>query len=300
MYKRILVPVDGSPCSERAARLACRLARVGEAGIVFTHVLRERGQRAGGEEASARARSLGTALLERWERICSDCVPSSARLVEGAEVAAVIVQTAHSEGCDLIAMGTHGREGLPRLLLGSVAERVSRLSGAPVLLVRASRERSEERLAIGQIVVAVDGSEPGNLALDHAIDLARSLSAGLTIVHAVGEPVVPIDVMGVYLDAGAQATYEKMRTLGERILREAKERAIGLEANTLLLQVGQQRVGDAIAAFADDVQADLVVLGTHGRTGLDRWLLGSVAERVAHRATVPTLLVRSGGAPAHA
>ncbi|HWG85839.1 MAG TPA: universal stress protein, partial [Deinococcales bacterium] len=277
MYRRILVPVDGSPCGERAAATAVAFAARLGAGVVFTFVLRERYARMpSSEEAGQRARALGQALLERWERDGSD-LPGGAgsRFVEGGDVAATIVQTAHSESCDLVCMGTHGREGLPRLLLGSVAERITRLAGVPVLLDRGAADRPR---TLQRIVVAVDGSEPSLLAARHAVGLARSLGAALTLLHVVPEAPLPLDVMGVYVDA-AEESVGRARQAGQELLDGTLARFPNLVATTRLIDAGGSRVGDAIARAAAEDGADLIVLGTHGRSGLDHLLLGSVAER---------------------
>jgi nucleotide-binding universal stress UspA family protein len=149
-----------------------------------------------------------------------------------------------------------------------------------------------------RILAAVDGSAHSELALRHAIEAARSTSATLRIVHVMDlgplllGPEFAIDIAPI-----AQAR----RTEGERILAAAREtaQAAGLAAETQLLDTGTptQHVAEAIAGEAARWRADVVVLGTHGRRGVERLLLGSVAESVARRSVVPVLLVPSRTAP---
>lgn len=144
----------------------------------------------------------------------------------------------------------------------------------------------------GRILVAVDGSPHSENALKHAAGLARGMSASLRIIHVVdigllpSEPELSIDFDALY--AARYAAAEKTLAIARDSVREP-----GLEVEAKLLDTATptQHVAEAIAAEAANWPADLVVLGTHGRRGMERWLLGSVAEGVARRSTVPVLLV---------
>jgi len=143
-----------------------------------------------------------------------------------------------------------------------------------------------------RIVVAVDASETGELALQTAIGLAVESPAQLRIVHAV-------DVSNVNLDVGQlnyTAMSENLTKNGRDLLRnsEMKAAAAGLEAGTELIVIDtlNRRIPEAIADDAEAWPADLIVIGTHGRRGLSRLFLGSVAEGVVRVATKPVLLIR--------
>jgi len=143
-----------------------------------------------------------------------------------------------------------------------------------------------------RIVVAVDASETGERALQTAIALAAESQARLRIVHAV-------DVSNVNVDAGQlnyTAMSENLTRNGRDLLRnsEMKAAAAGLEAETELIVIDtlNRRIPEAIADDAEAWPADLIVIGTHGRRGLSRLFLGSVAEGVVRVATKPVLLIR--------
>jgi nucleotide-binding universal stress UspA family protein len=142
------------------------------------------------------------------------------------------------------------------------------------------------------ILVAVDGSSTSNLALQQAIQLARKSQVKLRLLHAVYDAALDFEIE--YADA--RALREALRRSGEEIPRnaEALARQAGVEAETKLIEIrrSNEHVAEVVAAEADAWPADLIVLGTHGRRGLRRWLLGSVAERVARIASKPVLLVR--------
>jgi nucleotide-binding universal stress UspA family protein len=143
-----------------------------------------------------------------------------------------------------------------------------------------------------RILVAVDGSPTSDHALRHAIGLATGLSAALRVVHVVDMGVLPL---GPELAIDIGAITKVRRAAGEQTLRKAREtcRAGGIEAETRLLETGTpaQRISNAIANEAETWPADLVVAGTHGRTGIQRLLLGSVAEGIARVSPAPVLLV---------
>lgn len=210
-----------------------------------------------------------------------------------------------AHGCDLVVMGTHGRTGLPRVLLGSVAERMARLAPVPLLLVRGDDTKPT---LFKRILVAIDGSSYSDLALQHADALAGALKARLSVVY-----VVP-DLTQLYVSAGrawmftdqaqlqAQLAQEqaRLREQGEFILREAIQRCVHCKrAHAVLREAGRHLIGERIREVAEEEKAELIVMGTHGRTGLRKFLLGSVAEDVAQQARQPILLVRNPAALTH-
>jgi nucleotide-binding universal stress UspA family protein len=143
-----------------------------------------------------------------------------------------------------------------------------------------------------RILVPIDGSATAERALQEAIGLAAG-KARLRLVYVI-EEVYPLDAEGfAYIDY--EALQEAVRSTGERTLAQAAEkvRQSGITAETALLDVPGERVAGVIDNEALGWKADLIVIGTHGRAGLSRFLLGSVAESVVRGASVPVLLVRA-------
>lgn len=152
-----------------------------------------------------------------------------------------------------------------------------------------------------RILVPVDGSTTSDQALDAAIDLALSGGGRLRVVHALDEPLW-LAAYGIHGRTGA-GLYDAMRDSGHELLQARMERAqsAGVETDMMLLDKPGLRLGEAIAQAAMRWNADLVVLGSHGRKGFHRALLGSGAEQVIRQAPVPVLVVRCRtGAPAAA
>jgi len=143
-----------------------------------------------------------------------------------------------------------------------------------------------------RILVPIDGSATSERALQEAINLAAG-KAQLRLVYVI-EQVYPLDAEGyAYIDY--EALQEAVRSTGERTLAQAAEKArpSGITAETALLDKPGERVASVIDNEAVSWKADLIVIGTHGRSGLSRLLLGSVAEGVVRGASVPVLLVRA-------
>jgi nucleotide-binding universal stress UspA family protein len=288
MYQKILIAVDESDCSRRAAQLGLGLAGQLGARVSLVHVLNglpaALSQTAKPDATEARAR--GQALLGEWQAEARRRgQEAQTQLREMTRPAEGIVAAAQQENCDLIVMGTHGREGLPFLLLGSVAERVIRLAQVPVLLVRSATVIAEP-LEFRQVLVPVDGSELSNLALDQAKKLVGYLGAKLLVLHV--EP----RAMLLAFEALEQTPEEQEKYRHQtRSLLDAAVKDFP-EAEAIWREAGVERIGDVIVRVAQERAVDLIMMGTHGRTGLDHLLLGSVAERVAHRASCAVLLVR--------
>jgi nucleotide-binding universal stress UspA family protein len=147
-----------------------------------------------------------------------------------------------------------------------------------------------------RILVPVDGSDTADLALDAAIRLAQAFGSRIRLVHVLDE-VVWMTGYDVYGGSSA-GLYDAMRDWGDELLRKAMERARtgGVEADMMLFDKPGQRLGETVAQAAKLWDADLVVVGTHGRKGFNRLLLGSGAEQVIRMAPVPALVIRASEA----
>jgi nucleotide-binding universal stress UspA family protein len=289
MTRRILVPLDGSPLAESILPSVVEFARLTGAHVTLVRVVEPATEDAGVREAEAAVQPYLAGVAERLatEGLTVDT------LVLSGQAADQIIERAHD--FDLIAMATHGRSGIGRWVYGSVADKVLRGAGTPVLLVRA---RADGPVATGHprsILAPLDGSEVAEQALPLATAVAKAAGAELALVQSVfwvqmagggypyGDgPVIQADEMLEQAEAGARAY------LGEV---EGRLKADGLNVRSV---IRFDPAADSILSAAEEEQADLIVMSTHGRSGLGRWVLGSVADRVLRGATTPVLLVRAG------
>lgn len=295
MFRKILIAVDESSCSERAGRVGLAFAKKLNAQVVVTHVMKAPPTYWGLAAPSDTMKHHAQEILEPWALLGQQMqLDFRTEPMHDDNIAEGIVYLANRSQCDLIVMGTHGREGLGRMLLGSVAERVSRLAKMPVMLVRGDGQVEPSTGLFERILAPVDGSEAGRPAFELADRLAAQLGAELQILHVV--PPLPAPMVGPYggnmTAFNWEDTLRAMEEQGEAIVEHAQKLAQAPRVKTALLKAQTRREADVIVDFARDSRADLIVMGTHGRTGLERLLLGSVAEGVAHHAPVPLLLVR--------
>jgi nucleotide-binding universal stress UspA family protein len=295
MVRRILIPMDGTPCSEQAARFGIHLARRTNASLAFGFVVNDHNLREGFEGRETR-RALGQGLLESWVRRAEAAgVQARHTVVTGPNVTEALASVAEFTASDLIVIGTHGREGLPRLLWGSVAESLAQKTLCPVIFVRDTKKTTEHDL--GRILVAVDTDELCNAVLDQAAMMARDLNASLELLHVIPDlPVRPVQLEVITPDN--ISTTDALQRESEELLGTAWNhlRALGFEPSRMEVRETRAEglsVPEVILTEARSFQAGLIVIGTNARHGLEKLLMGSIAEAVIHHADTPVLLVRA-------
>jgi nucleotide-binding universal stress UspA family protein len=297
LFSRILAAVDGSEPAKVAVAVAARLAREHGGKLVLSYCANWRPLIAQFESTGSIIDPTPTidAMKERGAKLLAEAaqiaqrfgVDARCRATQG-EPASHILSLARETGSRLIVMGTHDGAGIQRLLIGSTTNAVLRRSTIPVLTVRPGiRIAAETRRCFERVLVATDDSESSAVAIDTALALPpddrRELLfcsvADVDRVSAASDFEEPL--LGSRLAAQAQ-------TIVDRALDKARARGIVAEGRVL-----EGRPGTALIAAAEREYFDLIVLGTHGRRGIDRILLGSVAERVIRTALLPVMIVRT-------
>lgn len=230
-------------------------------------------------------------LENQVRRLQDEGYAASMRVADG-DPALVILEFAKELHVDMIAMSTHGRAGFARWALGSVAERVIQETPVPVFLVRPhslTPAGSEVR-----ILVPLDGSALSEEALASALEIARQTKATILLLHALFAPVN--EGMRLLFDSQEEVDemLEQWRSDGQAYLEEVAERvrAKGIDVRILLAEGMPDEVIENEVARE---HVDMIVMCTHGRTGLRRWVYGSVANKVLHAVDCPLLLVRAKG-----
>jgi nucleotide-binding universal stress UspA family protein len=293
---RIAVGVDLSDQAVHAAEQAIALARHQGAEVVLVYVGAVPEAPEGLPPSMRATASTYRAMLN--DRLQEDRAKLEAlrqRLVgQGVEVSHVLAdgypdtalaETAASIGAGLIVVGTHGRTGMRRVLLGSVAERTVRLAESSVLVVRG------DAIVNGgyqRIVVGTDFSPLAERAITRAIEVAAP-GARIEVVHAWSVPadVSPEGSLAVVLADLRGALADDMVRMGAELC--AKWRTAGTTVGFRAVETSAEA---ALTEAATELHADLVVIGSHGRRGLRRWLLGSVAEATVRHATCSVLVAR--------
>jgi nucleotide-binding universal stress UspA family protein len=196
-----------------------------------------------------------------------------------------IIDYAERHGFDLIVMPTHGRRGLERFLLGSTSERVVRRAGIPVLTIRPDDDVSVAH-PYQDILVPTDGSDCANQALAIGVDIADTEDAALHLLSAIA-----ITALGV--DIRPDIQMELLKESAQELLDEAATFAenAGVESASKSVEYGPS-IHQVILTYIEEHDIDLVVVGTHGRTGFDRYVLGSVTDYLIRTSPIPVLAVR--------
>lgn len=288
--RRVLWPTDFSTGAGRAFPYAAALAAWHEAEL---HVLNVQEDGVGGGDTTfpvseTRLSELLAAEGDPPQHVDLDALSLVQKQVGREAPPEAIVSYAEDHDVDVIVAGTHGRRGLQRLLIGSVAEEVLRTAPCPVLTVRGEPDVSPA-WSVRNILVPTDFSDAALDALRHAKELALTYGAQLTLLHAVEEVVYP-SAYGI----------EPTNLPGPQVIPRVEENLAELARSELGYEhiVVEAKVGYApstILNYAETHEVDLVTIATHGRTGLERMLLGSVAERVVRRSPAPVFAVKSYG-----
>jgi len=283
---RILVPLDGSLRARRALAYATLLpARE----VVLFHVAPDELRvLPGGVPADlpAERAEIEDELEELAAPLRNDRRDVSVEVAFGDAAEAIIAAAAEAS---LIVMTTEGRGAAGRLLFGSVADRVSRHSATPVLMIRSGDGEDAPVPAPARIVVPLDGSERAERALPIATSLASSLGLPLHLLRAVGYDEIRAQVREQRAVGGTSpdATWDDARDAAV----ESANAYLARVAEGVVAQTGVLDGDPAFALIWNTGADDLVVMTSHGRHGLRRWLLGSVAEKLVREGNGPVLLV---------
>ncbi len=312
MFARILIPLDGSPLAEGILPEVAELAKLHGAEVMLLRVaLAHTFPGADATEAQVHAVEEAEGYLAQVERRLAAQGITVSGAVRYGHAAEEILDHARARHVDLIAMCTHGRTGLLRIMLGSVAEAVLRASPVPVLLLRAKapergpvpsqagasvsglaavvRPRPAEVAvpSLRHILCPVDFSPHSDKAMEYAGEMAQRFQADLTVLHV-------IDLLDITCSHIPNLFLEELR---EEMVREAEKvlrRRVRRELRFLPRAKTMVVVGPPfrqINRYAQEHHVDLIVMGTQGLTGLDRLIMGSTAERVVRTAPCPVVSI---------
>ncbi|HEU5315068.1 MAG TPA: universal stress protein [Chloroflexota bacterium] len=293
MYRTIFVPLDGSDLAERALPYAARLASLGVARLVLARVIREPDAAAPEsfqEDVRARreAKDYLDAVVERHLSLPGLRPPET--FVVSGEPAPALLELAQRERASLIVMGTHGRSGIGRWLYGSVAERVLHEAHVPVFLVPTTAPAGWPADRPPRVLVPLDGSAFATEAIAAAAPLIEGLRADVVLVRVVEPAIYVASPYGPMYAAPAVGTPEALAAAEDYV--ESVAAPLRRKGYTASAVVREGYPANELARVASDGLIDVIAMATHGRTGLARLVLGSVATATLRHANVPLLLVR--------
>ena len=303
MLRSVMVPLDGSEFSESSLPLAGKVARLTGASLHLAHVHRPYEPDDLLFTTPFQFEHVSVAEYDAWDRdreerymagiadkLTREGASVDTRVLDGTEVAGELIDYADRVATDMIVMTSHGRSGMRRAWLGSVADEIIRRTSLPLIVIHPAEGRAESEggISVRHILVPLDGSELAESVLGPASELARAAGARLTLARVVPAP----DTFG---DVSAAAGAGYVDALTEDALRYLEDKAAPLRMEGLTVAthvVAGVAPAPAIADLADRLDADLIAIATHGRGGIKRTVLGSVADRLLRSASVPILVMR--------
>jgi nucleotide-binding universal stress UspA family protein len=300
MYTSLLIPLDGSKTAERVLPYARVLATTLKIPVELIGVI----------DIAEMALHVAADKVPYLETLIEDEVKNSAGYLKGiagtfsgvsvkctvekGRAEEVVIERAAASKNTLITMATHGRSGLNRWLLGSVTEKVLRAASNPVLIVRAHGAAKIDGVStLKTITVPLDGSALAESVLPGVAELAKALKTEVVLIRAFNVPA--------YTYAGVEdyyaSNYDEMRKVFADEAREYLEKKVaelkyqGIEKVSFVPVEGH--AADEIIALGRKTGDNLIAMCTHGRSGVKRWVLGSVTETVVRHADDPVLVIRA-------
>lgn len=299
MNDRIVIPLDGSLLAEQAIPYALALAPAG-AEVILLRVVPKPELATGWlaalsyspkEVLRQQRRVALDDLQDTAERRATDAARFEIEVAVG-DPAAEIVRVATERDAGLIAMASHGRGALGRWTYGAVTDRVARTAPVPVLIVRANDDVDHPSAGeVRRLLVPLDGSALAARALPVAGELAQRLDIPIDLVTVL-DPAAMVSPTAAYAATASSEIYDEliagMQGEAKRMLEQVAS-ALRAQGIATAWEIHDGAIAPAVMLAARP--GDLIVLSSHGRSGLTRWLLGSVAEKLVRLAPVPVLLV---------
>ena len=297
MYTRMLIPLDGSKVAEQVLPYARFLAKALAIPVELLEVV--------DPEALAllsnprQGRYVDTILAEGIES-SKNYLEAIGRSFQGAKVKSlvekgkaedVVIEKAAADKNTLIVMATHGRSGIQRWLLGSVADKVLHGATNHVLLVRANDGgKTDGEAALKTVIVPLDGSTLAEQVLPYVVELAKKINLSLALMRAYAlPPAISAEDYGFYsADLLDHLEAEARDYLAEKV-NEVKQK--GIENVTSVVNTGYG--AEEIITLGRHTPDNFIAMSTHGRSGIQRWVLGSVTDRVVRHSGDPVLIIRS-------
>jgi nucleotide-binding universal stress UspA family protein len=296
MIKHILVPLDGSRLAESSIPAAVFLAETFKAGVALIHVIEEKPPSEVHGEPHLKQSDEAQAYLER---LVSDKFPSGMEVnyhvhqEETKNVARSIIQHVHEFESDLIVMCSHGRGGMRDVLHGSIAQQVINIGATPVLIIYPDSPGSSAPFKCRSLLIPLDGDPDHEHSIPYAVEMVKACPVSIHLLMVIpnysdlsGEWVV----RSRYFPGATLRLLDESRSTAEEYIRE-QQRSLEKKGIRVTSNILRGDAAEIIADAAQNFDVDMIVMGTHGKRGLDAFWSGSVTPKIARHYKAPTLLV---------
>jgi nucleotide-binding universal stress UspA family protein len=290
-FKRIVVPTDFSDTADTAIKLAGRLADWYACEIDLVNVVDATVYAYAGYPFASLSRELMTGAEAALQKVKVDAGRGTvSRYLLSGSPAAEIVGHSSRHNADLIVVGTHGHGAVARFFLGSVADRVLHEAKCPVIVTKEPKAKpkhvKKQAKPFTRILFPTDFSETAGRALKAAIAMTEDLDAELFVLHVVDDSLIT-----THVTEERKVILDDLRTHALKQMHDQLPPDL-LQNFDTIGAVKRGEPGKQIASYAETHACDLIVMGTHGRTGIERALIGSIADKVTRLAKCPVMLVR--------
>jgi nucleotide-binding universal stress UspA family protein len=293
-FQNILVPIDFSEFSSNVLNYAIGLAEKFHSNLILLHAVvlfeddvnEEQRLQEYEEWVRKREKNINAHMKKNELRVNQKGISVDSVILRSISAADAILEYLNDHSCDLIIMGTHGRTGLKHIFLGSVAEKIVRLSPIPVLSVH----RSVQDFRIENIIAPIDFSIYSKNAADYAISIAENFKAQVNFIHVIEKEIHPS-----FYASGVESIFQIDTGLQDRVIQNMQgflEEQLNSDIKPRFM-VKEGRAHREIVEYAKEEKADLIVISTHGLTGLEYLLLGSTTEKVVRWASCPVLTLKT-------
>ncbi len=311
MYTKILAPLDGSKLAEQVLPYAGALAAGLNISLKLFHAVDLRPLSIA-DPMTARYfdyEGLRTEsenyLQELGAPLRSEGVHVSIEVAEGTPEQAILSELEQDPNA-LIAVTTHGRSGLSRWVLGSTAEKILHATTNPMLVIRSYEEDSApHNVKLEKLIVPLDGSRVAEQILPHAIAVAKALRLDVYLIRSIPSSGEYHRYMEEYVEAGPDPTvgsrssglYEEFSNTAsaqiQEYLRKVGDRFRAEDVFSVHEKILEGSAADAIIELAHETPNNLIAMTSHGRSGIGRWIMGSVSDRIVRYSHDPVLMVRA-------
>lgn len=300
MYTKILIPLDGSKTAEKVLPYARFLSGTLKLPVELLAVVDivEMAAHLSAERAIHLEAMIQDSVRnsEEYLRRVAGTLPGAATkcTVEKGTAEQMIIETAASDKGTLVTMATHGRSGINRWLLGSVAEKVLRGTSNSLLLVRATEEgKVEGAVTLKSVIVPLDGSELAERMLSTVAELAKTLKLEVVLFRAYSIPYNAYATAEGYYAMDYEELLKGMKEEAVAYLEKEIEAVKKLGVDKVSYTVKEGFAADEIISLARITPEGLIAMSTHGRSGVKRWMLGSVTETVVRHTSDPVWVIRA-------
>jgi nucleotide-binding universal stress UspA family protein len=289
MWKRILVPLDGSNLAELALAYAEELAIAFSSELVLLYV---------SEAKESQYRHMHQLYIDGVVKRVGERVKKPARVeavVLSGEPAEEIINYAEKNNVSVIIMASHGRSGIMAWAQGRVASKVLQVTKVPVLLIRVGKppRKAPRKRLLERILLPLDGSESGEAAVPYIKELSDRLGSEVILfgVVAAGQHVRTVGGLDyiLYPEPELELFKKEAREYLERLYHRLKGRKGTVRVE---LKVGDDIAGEIIR-FAEKAKASLIAISAHGHSGIEKWVFGSIANKIVQVSKIPVLVVRA-------